>query len=314
MSGPSMKGPVRAVLTVLLGGLAAAAILGLRPARLDSPAFESPGPSRPSADRVVLVHIADLPPLDRAPLMDRFVAEMAELRPDGVLVGGDVVYDETREAYAWMAAHFRRLEALGIRVVVAPGNHERKGWPEYLRTFGPNAPARVDFGKVSVLALDSAHGRDQLSPSQFRWFRRALDDLGGRTPVVLVHHPVFSAAPGIRGEAGGSGGRLHGLRDAFVRLCQERGVPLVLSGHWHCDGVFDATGRIRTDGPDFPGTKFVITTALGNELRPVVQGSPLFHGYRILVFEGGRLVRYTEDVDGDGRPDPVQSRRLGTAP
>lgn len=309
-----MNGPARAALSLLSGGLAAAAVLAFRPEALDRPRYSAALVARPAGDRVVLVHIADLPPRERAPLMDRFVAEMAVLRPDGVLVGGDLVYDETREAYAWMADHFRRLEALGIRVVVAPGNHERKGWPEYLRTFGPNAPARADFGRVRVLVLDSAHGRDQFSPSQFRWFRSELQGLGGRTPVVLVHHPLFRAASGIRGEAGGSGGIVHGLRRDFIGLCEEAGVPIVLSGHWHCDGVFDAAGRLRTDGPGFPGTKFVITTALGNELRQVVPGSDLFHGYRVLVFEHGRLVSYTEDGNGDGRPDPVRSRRLGQVP
>jgi 3',5'-cyclic AMP phosphodiesterase CpdA len=306
------RAALRWALSFALGAAALAAVLLLRPFPAGPRAFNAAtagAPINPAAP-LVLVHIADLPPLGREPMMERFLEEMARLRPAAVLIGGDIVYGETREAYGLMTAFLRRLEALGIRVVAGPGNHERKAWPEYLRHFGTGAPERVDIGRVRVLSLDSGHGRDQFTPSQFRWFRRELERLDGQTPVVLLHHPLFRTNSSIRGEAGGSGGILHGHRRAFVDLCEARGVPIVLSGHWHCDGVFDARGAVRTDGPDFPGTKFVVTTALGADLRQVVPGVKLDFGYRVLVFEGGRLARYTEDTDGDGRPDPVASRVL----
>lgn len=297
----------------------AAAALGLvaiRPApRAESHAFVSRGAQHPRdpKGRLRLVHIADLPPLGAENLMEQFLSEMARLRPDAILVGGDVVYGETPAAYDAMADYLRRLEDLGIQVIVAPGNHERKAWPEYLRHFGTQTGGRTDLGSVSVIRLDSGHGRDQLTPSQFRSFQAALEGLEGRTPIVLLHHPLFKAPSNLGGEAGGSGGILHGFREPFIELCRSKGVALVLSGHWHCDAVFDAQGHSRTDGPDLPGPLFVVTTSLGNELREVVPGVKLFHGYRVLEFEGGRLRRYTEDLDGDGRPDPVVSRPLGRA-
>jgi predicted MPP superfamily phosphohydrolase len=307
------RAALRWSLSFALGAAALGTVVLLRPFPDQGRTFDAANAARPldPAAPLVLVHIADLPPLGREGMMERFLEEMAQLRPSAVLIGGDIVYGETREAYGLMTGFLRRLEALGVRLVVGPGNHERKAWPEYLRHFGTGAPERVDIGRVRVLSLDSGHGRDQFTPSQFRWFRRELDHLEGQTPVVLLHHPLFRTNTSLRGEAGGSGGILHGHRQAFVDLCEARGVPIVLSGHWHCDGVFDAKGVIRTDGPDFPGTKFVVTTALGADLRPVVPGAKLDFGYRILVFEGGRLVRYTADTNGDGRPDPVASRVLG---
>jgi 3',5'-cyclic AMP phosphodiesterase CpdA len=170
----------------------------------------------------------------------------------------------------------------------------------------------VDLGPFAILSLDSAHGRDRLTPSQFHWFRDQLDSLKGRVPLVQLHHPIFPPGEAILGDGEKSGGPLFGYRDAFVRLCLERQVPIVLTGHWHQDAVFDAMGRFRDDTADFPGTKFVVTTALGDALRRVTRWPQRYHGYRILVFEQGRLVKYTQDLPGQPSPTPIASTPAGT--
>ena len=266
---------------------------------------------KPLKGRLRLVFAADLAPPDRAPLLDQFVTEMVTLKPDAVLLGGDLTYQETEAWYAHVHERLRRLEQAGIPVVVAAGNHERKGWPLFLRHFGHRPTHRVDLGGLTLLTLDSGHGRDQLTPSQFAWLRAQLADLGGRTPVIQIHHPVFPAGAAIHGEAGGSGGSLHGFQRALVRLCVESGVAAVLSGHWHADAVFDADGNLRDDRADFPGPKFIVTTALGNELRQVTRWPLIRYGYRVLEFEDGKLLRYTHGADAQGRPNPIESTPLG---
>ncbi len=268
-------------------------------------------PAAPLAPTFRVVFVADLAPPDHADLLEQFVIEMAALRPDVVLVGGDLTYAETEAWYAAVEAQFLQLERLGIPVLVAAGNHERKGWPLFLRHFGHSPAFRVDIGPLAVLTLDSAHGRDQLTPSQFAWLEDNLNTLDGRTPIIQLHHPVFPAGSAIKGEAGGSGGSLMGFQKAFVRLCQDHSVPAVLSGHWHSDAVFDSAGQLRDDTVDFPGTKFIVTTALGNELRQVTRWPQSYHGYRILDFDRGRLVRYTADEPGSGRRSPIASTPLG---
>lgn len=268
-------------------------------------------PAAPLAPTFRVVFVADLAPPDHADLLEQFVLEMAALRPDVVLVGGDLTYAETEAWYAAVAAQFLRLERLGIPVIVAAGNHERKGWPLFQRHFGHSPTFRVDIGPLAVLTLDSAHGRDQLTPSQFAWLQDNLKHLDGRVPLIQLHHPVFPAGSAIKGEAGGSGGSLMGFQKAFVRLCQDYAVPAVLSGHWHSDAVFDDTGQLRDDTVDFPGTKFVVNTALGNELRQVTRWPQSYHGYRILDFNRGRLVRYTADEPGSSRRSPIASTPLG---
>jgi len=192
-----------------------------------------------------------------------------------------------------------------------PGNPIARA-DHLLDAFGPRTTHRVDLGPFAILSFDSAHGRDRLTPSQFQWFRRQLDTLDGRVPLVQLHHPVFPPGAAILGDGEKSGGPLFGYRDAFVRLCLERQVPVVLSGHWHQDAVFDATGRFRDDTADFTGTKFVVTTALGDALRRVTRWPESHYGYRILVFEKGRLARYTQDLPGQPGPRPIASTPSGT--
>lgn len=285
---------------------------GLRPAwRLNRAEITLPPQPLPTGERLRMVHVADLIVPGKEALMEQFIAEMAVVRPQVMLVTGDISYQETERWYQAMVGYLRRLEDMGIVVVAAPGNHERKGWPLYLRHFGPVVTYRTDVGSLAILTLDSSHGRNQLTPSQLGWLRAQLDHLDGRTAVVQVHHPVFPAGAAKHGEAGGSGGYLRAFQKDFVALCQAKGVEVVLSGHWHADAVFDASGSLRDDAVDFPGTRFVVTTTLGNERRRVTRWPHVQYGYRILDFEGGRLVRYTHDIDGDGRPDPIAGTPLG---
>ena len=301
-----------------LGLVALAGVLWPLPPRFSSLRVEHPPlfsplplPSAPWPQATRLVFIADLPPPGKEALMDVFLKDMEVVKPQAILVGGDIAYGEEESWYRYLVDQFNKLQAMGIRVIVAPGNHERKSWVQYLRAFGSVTDHRVDLGQLSILSLDSAHGRDRLTPRQFRWLKAQLDTLGGRTPILQIHHPIFPLGKAILGEAGGTGGYLQGFRQPLIDLCEARKVPIVLSGHWHSDAVFDGKGELRDDTPNFPGTKFVVTTALGNELRRVTRWPHLYYGYRILDFEGGRLVGYTHDLEGKGRPSPMASTPLG---
>lgn len=263
-------------------------------------------------DQLRIVHVADFPSTGKEAMLEHFVNEMGVVKPHAVLASGDLAYDSSETWYRFLLTQFRRLEAMGIPVIACPGNHERAGWARFLNHFGPHTSHRVDLGPFRILSLDSAHGRDRLTPSQFAWFRSQLEGLEGRVPLVQLHHPVFPPGQAIQGNGEKSGGPLFGYRDGFVRLCLEKQIPIVLTGHWHQDAVFDSTGQFRDDRTDFPGTKFVVTTALGDGLRRVVRWPHRYHGYRILHFEKGRLVRYTHDLPGQPSPTPIASTPSGT--
>lgn len=276
-----------------------------------------PAPARVPRDpsgRWKVVHIADLPPPGRDDLLKIFLARMAEVKPDLILATGDLGYGDTPADWDRITGFFGDLERLGILVVSSPGNHERKAWIQYLRHFGPVTWHRVDVGPFTILSLDSMHGRDQFTPAQFAWFKRELEQSAGRTVLVQLHHPVFPSGISTSGEAKGSGGILGARRLDFVRLCSEHGVAAVLSGHWHSDAVFDSTGNLRDDRPDFPGTKFIVTTTLGNEIRRVTRWPKSYLGWRLLTFENGQLLSYTADLNGAGKPGPIASEPLLPTP
>jgi 3',5'-cyclic AMP phosphodiesterase CpdA len=170
----------------------------------------------------------------------------------------------------------------------------------------------MDFGPLAIIGLDSAHGRDRLTPSQLLWLKGQMETLGTRTPVILVHHPIFPPGDAIYGDAEKSGGYLRGFQKTFVRLCQDKNVAVVLSGHWHQDAVYDEQGRLRDDTCEFPGTKFVVTTSLGDSLRRITRWPHRYFGYRILEFRDGKLLSYTYDLEGKGQTNPMASVPLGT--
>jgi len=239
-----------------------------------------------------LVQVGDLPPPGREPMMGRFIAAMQQRKPDAVLVTGDINYGGSEANIDYI---YSQLEMLDVPVIIAPGNHEREAWHRYLRLFGAR-DHRTDFGPLAILSLDSAHGRDALTASAFAWLRSQLQSLAGRTVIIQVHHPLFPPGSSANSESGGTGGYLRGYRRAFLELCRQYQVPLVLSGHWHQDAVFDSSGQFRTDRNDFAGTKFVVTTALGAEAREVYEQSPVRNGYRWLEFVDGKLGIYSTDA------------------
>ncbi len=248
-----------------------------------------------------LVQIADLPPPGREAMMERFIGQMQIRRPDAVLVTGDINYTGSESNINFIYSQLAKLDA---PVIVAAGNHEREAWHRYLRVFGAR-DHRTEFGPLTILTLDSAHGRDALTPSTFAWLQQQLASLKGQTVVIQLHHPLFPPGPRANSEAGGTGGYLRGYRLAFLQLCQKFHVALVLSGHWHQDAAFDSQGTYRTDQVDFPGTKFVVTTALGADTRDVFAQSPMRNGYRWLEFVDGHLTSYSTDAH-----NPVPSTAL----
>jgi hypothetical protein len=250
-----------------------------------------------------LAQIADLPPPGREPMMGRFIAAMRVRKPDAVLVTGDINYGGTE---ANIDGIYAQLAELDVPVIVTAGNHEREAWHRYLRVFGAR-DHRTDLGPLAILSLDSAHGRDALTANSFAWLQRQLASSGGRTVIIQLHHPLFPPGASANSEAGGTGGYLRGFRRSFLQLCRQYQVSLVLSGHWHQDAVFDSQGNYRSDRTDFPGTKFVVTTALGAEEREVFEQSPLRNGYRWLEFLDGQLQTYSSNPH-----NPVPSTALGT--
>ncbi|MCB9915978.1 MAG: metallophosphoesterase [Planctomycetes bacterium] len=268
---------------------------------------------------LTVVHLADLPTFlgdGRGDLlMRRIVEEVNLIAPDLVLISGDIAYVGSWDHFRAALEHF---EAFDAPVVAGIGNHEYRGLAAFFTLFGPLHHV-VDLDGWRIVTLDSGHGRDELTETQLAFLEAALsgsvgaprqdadaarEELpapveGARVPLVQMHHPPFWTR------------KLHVHVDRLVELCALYGVPAVLTGHWHGDYVFDRSGTPRRDTPDFPGTKYVVTTAAGADLRPQTSDSELHHGYRLLRFHRRVLSDYTYDQDGDGVRHPCASIPVG---
>ncbi|MEJ2179602.1 MAG: metallophosphoesterase [Gammaproteobacteria bacterium] len=253
-------------------------------------------------DQVSIVQMADLPTLGRGDgdqRLQQIIDEINIINPELVLMTGDIAYGGTWDQYHRLLAAMKKINA---PVIAAPGNHEYEGWAGYLTLLGEPYHS-VQYGNYQIIGLNSGHGRDQLTEAQFDWLLNELENLDGRVPLVQLHHPMHHR-PDLRGYVANH------VAD-MVRAFKRMGVPIVLSGHWHGDAVYDARGNDRRDTWDFPGIPYVVTTAAGADLREKYSSSPLHHGYRLIQLDKSKLVSYTYDMDRDGERDATSSIPMG---
>lgn len=126
----------------------------------------------------------------------------------------------------------------GLPIIACPGNHEySKGIhkalsPVWLSAFPQpdNGPAGVpgkhyyiDFPKLRLISIDTNPlTRIQYLTRTLTWLRTVMNGANGRYIVVIMHHPVYSAAKG----------RFNSLIYATFR-CPLGEADLVLAGHDH---------------------------------------------------------------------------------
>jgi predicted MPP superfamily phosphohydrolase len=203
------------------------------------------------------IHVAgpDMPP-ER---LERIVGEINALKPDLVLIAGDLVSEKRTATHIYspeeIVAPLGELSA-PLGVVVAPGNHDHWfDWPGLeaeLRQRGiailANDAAR--FGPLVVGGLDDAYtGRDDL-PAVLA----AMDRLQGAR-ILLSHSP-----------------------DPFPNV--PNSVPLMLAGHTHCGQIAypwggapatmsDYGDRYACGRVDEAGKTLVVGAGLGTSLLPL---------------------------------------------
>ncbi len=147
-----------------------------------------------------------------------------------------------------------------LPMLVLPGNHDFKDGNivHYLRHVNPHLDHATRLGPYLLIGLntgpglkeETGHGSDAqsagLEAAQVAWLR-ALTDTPGVLPLVMTHHPPWSASWFVMGRR----------RRAFLDACRHGGVRLILSGHTHRNEVFDHAGlgnglstRCESDVPE----------------------------------------------------------------
>lgn len=216
--------------------------------------------------RAVLIsdlHVAgpDMPPRRLARIVERINA----LRPDIVLIAGDMVSDKRlstrRHEFMEAVAPLRMLRApLGVFAVMGNHDHWRDGPGAHRALASANVRVldnrAVTAGPLALGGLDDDFTGRADTPATLA----ALSQLPG-VPIILSHSP-----------------------DPFARLPARAGM-LMLAGHTHCGQIrlpfYGSIGTVSDFGRRYEcgmvrerGNLLIVTAGLGTSILPLRLGSP----------------------------------------
>ncbi len=209
------------------------------------------------------IHVAgpDMPP-ER---LVRIVGELNRLKPDLVLIAGDLVSEKRSATHIYTAAEvvapLGRLRA-PLGVVVAPGNHDHWFKPDALRGELEKRRLRVlqneavKLGPLIVGGVDDDYSGHDDVPATLA----AMDRLGPGVPLLLTHSPDI--VPDVK-----------------------RPVAAIFAGHTHCGQIrFPFIGaltyvsrygdRFACGDIDDKGQRVFVGAGLGTSLLPLRFNTP----------------------------------------
>ncbi|MDO9367687.1 MAG: metallophosphoesterase [Sphingopyxis sp.] len=209
------------------------------------------------------IHVAgpDMPPARLA----RIVGELNRLKPDLILIAGDLVSEKRSATHIYTAAEV--VAPLGglrapLGVVVAPGNHDHWFEPNALRGELEKNGLRVlqneaiKLGPLVIGGVDDDYsGHDDIPATLV-----AMDRLGPGVPLILTHSPDIIPA-------------------------MKRPVAAIFAGHTHCGQirfpVIGALTYVSRYGDRFAcgditdeGRRIFVGAGLGTSLLPLRFNTP----------------------------------------
>ncbi|MBV8623270.1 MAG: metallophosphoesterase [Herbaspirillum sp.] len=198
-----------------------------------------------------LIHLSDLHfGRTDAAIIEPLIAQVHELKPDLVVVSGDLT-QRARASQFRQARQF--LDALPQPQLVVPGNHDVPLFNIAARLMRPLRkyrryiteelqPVHLDE-EIAVVGINTARAltiKDgRVNDRQIEMARRQLAAVGDHLVKIIVTHHPFDLPPGPQ-HHGLVGQALPAMR-AFA-LC---GADLLLAGHVHTSSAVSSAGRYR---------------------------------------------------------------------
>jgi Icc protein len=165
-------------------------------------------------------------------LMNRVIAELADLDPDAVLCTGDLTSEGFSQEFRAASAYLGQIRA---PLHVIPGNHDSRnvGYLHFERLFGQRH-WRTDVGPVRIAAVDSSEpdlNEGRVGREHYDWIRESFD-CDAELKVFTLHHHLIPVP--------GTGRERSTVQDAgdLLELLLASGVDLVLTGHKHVPHVW----------------------------------------------------------------------------
>lgn len=203
-------------------------------------------------------------------LTDAFLEEVCRLKPDALLLTGDLSFNGALESHRDLAEKLRAVEAAGIPVLVLTGNHDvycgsaarfegkrytlvpsattesfreiyaEFGWDEALSRDAESLSycyALNDGTRILMLDANTARYSSALPPDTVSWVEQQLKDAAKQGCQILVachqnllQHSMFDYGYVLTQSA------------ALLKLFQKYDVRLCLSGHLHMQHVMEKNG------------------------------------------------------------------------
>jgi 3',5'-cyclic AMP phosphodiesterase CpdA len=244
-------------------------------------------------------------------------AALAAIKPDLIVVSGDLTQRAHRSQFAEAAGFLERLEADGFPLLVVPGNHDvpmhkpvsRLLWPlrRYGRYIARGRSAWYADQEIAVLGLASAHGLTVKDGRLTRIQIRAIADCFAAAPdgaarILVTHHPLVPL-PGD--EPGEIEPALRGARRALDAV-KAAGVHLVLAGHHHAHSVGIA-------GPTLSIDPQVMVVQAGTATSWRRRGTP--NSFNLIRLDRGRaaIEEWVSDGGPFSCPEPHRSALVRSA-
>ena len=184
---------------------------------------------------VTIAHISD--PHVGSPyfvpnLMNRVIKELNELRPDVVVVSGDLTAEGYRQEYKNWLAYAERIEA---PIHTVPGNHDSRnvGYLHFEDLIGPRM-WEADVQDVRLVGVDSSEpdlNEGKVGRVHYPWIQERFTHPAALKVFVLHHHLL---------PIPGTGRERSTVMDAgdLLEVLVHAGVNVVLSGHKHVPYVW----------------------------------------------------------------------------
>jgi Icc protein len=178
-----------------------------------------------------LAHLSDLhagSPYFVPNLMERTIVEINELKPDAVLVTGDLTEMGFRQEYLLAKSYLDQLDSRPLLVI--PGNHDSRnvGYIHFEKYFGTRSIVWHDRG-LTVVGIDSTepdldHGH--IGRARYPWLEEQFAH-PAHFRILMLHHHLLPVP--------GTGRERNVVYDAgdVLEVLQRCRVDLVLSGHKH---------------------------------------------------------------------------------
>lgn len=193
----------------------------------------------------LIAHLSDVHFGRHVPeIVEAAEAWLAERRPDLVIISGDFTQRARRAQYREASAFLDRLDALGLKTLAVPGNHDvplydvvrrfARPLARYKRYIEDDLCPWFENERLAVLGINTARSltiKDgRISYEQMHMIREAFHDVPPqKTRVLVTHHPLFAMPLGEEGALTKTVGR----HEPAVEAVAEAGVHILLAGHFH---------------------------------------------------------------------------------